>query len=129
MEVVSAGPPITQLLTPDLVRSFAVFLLQTLASWGLGDVIVSTLWQARPGQSRLTRPLLALATGSGVLGQCLFMAGIAGDAYQPSIVVIALILGAGLSIFRLRPGAFRLALQVPAGIGMAGWVVLAWVCF
>jgi hypothetical protein len=116
---------LTPLLTIDLAKSFAVFAVQTFACWGLGDVIVGALWQSPPGTSRLSRPLLALAIGSGVFGEVLFAAGAMANAYQPWIVGAIFVGLSLLAATRLRLRGLSEFVRVPRDVGVAGWMVVA----
>ena len=118
------------LLTPTLARAAAVFALQVLGAWGLGDWIVSAFRVPLGGQSRLARPLLSLAVGFGAMGQGLFLAGLVGHAYRKPIALPALIALALVGLFRLSRVRPRWGRPWPSGAGVFGWAVilLALVC-
>jgi hypothetical protein len=115
---------IAPLLNRSLARASGVFLLLIVASWGLGDVIVSAFRVDRPDDSRLFRPLLAVALGCGALGEALFIAGVAGDAYRVSVVAPLLAALAVLAVSRVRRRRLAGALQLPHDVGVYGWAVV-----
>lgn len=104
----------------SLARATGVFALLTVAAWGVGDALASALQLSRPGESRLTRPILSLAIGFGILGEALFIAGVVGDAYRPTLVGPAIALLAGFALFRV-PG--RVSMPRFPRIPDRGWTI------
>jgi len=85
-----------------LLISVTVFSLLVAAAWGLGDWILAFIEKEAKVFSRLSRVLISVNLGLGVIGQFVFIAGLIGDAYQPKFIWPSLIILAFLGIMRFK---------------------------
>ncbi|MCX5705967.1 MAG: glycosyltransferase family 39 protein [Candidatus Omnitrophica bacterium] len=66
-----------------LLKAVTVFLLITLSAWGIGDWITSFVLKRNNHLiSKLAKMLISFSVGLGLIGQSIFIAGLAGDFYQ-----------------------------------------------